>query len=459
MLITLTAHTHDAPDLGYLFAKHPGSVFTRDFSAGRVWAFYPAVAEDHITIALLTEIDPIALVRGSATLDQYVNDRPYVASSLTSVALGTAFASALAGTTKEHADRLAERITWEITIPVVSCAAGADFITSIFAPLGYTVTTDQLPLDPDLPSLGASDLYRVTLIGTQTVQAALSHLYVLLPVLDDSKHYYVDKQEVTKLQTHGDAWLAQHPERATIARRYLRNQRDLVAEALARLAEDTPPETVLADAANDIPPAPADALPSLHQQRLDAVMAAVRAVGATSLADLGCGEGRLLEMALREPTLTRILGMDVATAVLARAARRLHLDELSDAQRDRVTLTQGSLLYRDRRLAGFDVATLVEVIEHLDPPRLGAMEAVVFGQARPRRAIITTPNRDYNARYPLGERLRHTDHRFEWSRAEAHTWASHIAATYPYTFTHSDLGPAEPDIGAPSQMLIFDRSE
>ncbi|MBA3824664.1 MAG: 3' terminal RNA ribose 2'-O-methyltransferase Hen1 [Ktedonobacterales bacterium] len=459
MLITLTAQAHDAPDLGYLFAKNPGSVFSRDFSAGRVWVFYPTVQADRITIALLTEIDPIALVRGSVTIDQYVNDRPYVASSLISVALGTAFASALAGSTKEHAERLTERIAWEIVIPVVACDAGADFITRIFAPLGYTVALDQLPLDPHLPSLGASDLFHVTLTGAQTMQDALSHLYVLLPVLDDSKHYYVDAQEVAKLQSHGGTWLARHPERAVIAHRYLRHQRGLVADALAGLAEDLPPATALAADEMAAPVTPDDALPSLHQQRLDAVMAAIHEIGATSLADLGCGEGRLLEMALHVPTLTRILGMDVASAVLARAARRLHLDELSEAQRERIQLIHGSLLYRDRRLAGFDVATLVEVIEHLDPPRLGALAQVVFGQSRPRRVIVTTPNRDYNTRYPLGERLRHTDHRFEWSRAEAHAWADQIVATFSYTVAQRDLGPADPDLGGPSQMLIFDRSE
>ena len=128
-------------------------------------------------------------------------------------------------------------------------------------------------------------------------------------------------------------------------------------------------------------------------------MAAIRAAGARSLADLGCGEGKLLALALKERRLTRILGMDVSSVALARARRRLHLDTLPPAQRQRIEVAQGSLLYRDQRLAGFDAASLVEVIEHLDPPRLAAMERVIFQHARPRRVIVTTPNREYNAHW------------------------------------------------------------
>src|SRR5579859_6079280 len=93
MLITLTCYAPNPAEIGFLLGKHPQSVFEREFSAGKVWVFYPEVADDHLTIACLTEIDPVGLVRGPAVgaqLEQYVNDRLYVASSLTSVALKTA---------------------------------------------------------------------------------------------------------------------------------------------------------------------------------------------------------------------------------------------------------------------------------------------------------------------------------------------------------------------------------
>lgn len=480
MLITLTCSAPHAPEIGYLLGKHPDSVFQREFSAGTVWVFYPEVADERVTVALLAEIDPVALVRGPASLarlDQYVNDRPYVASSLISVALRTAFASALAGhVPTTHGERISERMAWEVRLPAVACDGGADLITRLFTPLGYAVSSARLPLDARFPAWGESDIYAVTLAGEQTARGVLDHLYVLLPVLDNSKHYYFGADEAEKLLAHGCDWLAAHPERDLIARRYLRYKRPLVQTALARLAESDPalaPEAAEEAAVAAEGESPAEAVAArepapppgpeigLHEQRLNAVIGAVRDAGARSLADLGCGEGRLLALALKERTLTRILGIDVSPLSLARAKRRLRYDTLPAAQLQRLEVAQGSLLYRDPRLEGFEAAALVEVVEHLDPPRLEAMECVVFAHARPRRVVVTTPNREYNAVWPsLGdERLRHGDHRFEWTRAECAAWAERVAAANGYRATRQDIGPADPALGAPSQLVIFDRLE
>ncbi len=462
MLIMLTCYAPNAAEIGYLLAKHPQSVFEREFSAGKVWAFYPEVAEDHLTIACLTEIDPVGLVRGPASearLDQYVNDRPYVASSLTSVALKTAFTTAMSGRCQMLPERVDEKLRWEVTLPAVACDAGEDLIRRIFAPLGYNVMAARLPLDTQFPAWGQADLYSVRLEGVQTVRDVFTHLYLLLPVLDNSKHYYVDSDEMEKLIAHGGVWLAAHPERELIARRYLRYKRPLVASALARLAEVEAASPAEETSETSEPEEPVEQALGLHEQRLNAVMAAVREVGARSLADLGCGEGKLLALALKERTLTRIVGIDVSSQALAIANRRLHLDRLPPAQRERIEIAQGSVLYRDRRLEGFDVITLVEVIEHLDAPRLSAMERVVFEHAHPRRVVITTPNREYNVRWEQvsTRRLRHRDHRFEWTRAECQAWAERVAAAYHYRFSHQELGPADPELGAPSQLVIFDR--
>lgn len=461
MLLTLTCTAPNARDIGYVLAKHPNSTFTRSFSAGTVHVFYPEVTDEQATVALLIEIDPVGLVRGPATftdLDQYVNDRPYVASSLTSVALRVAFSSALSGTCTARPELVAVPFAWRVHLPAVDCDAGADFIQRIFVPLGYTVSILRHPLDTRFPAWGESDLYSVTLDGSQTTRDLLSHLYVLLPVLDNAKHYYVNEDETEKLLVHGGAWLVGHPERELITRRYLRYRHPLVRSALERLAELDPP----ADANGEESTAPEPELaPGLHTQRLEAVVAAIREAGATSLVDLGCGEGRLLKLALSEKGLHRILGIDVSSRALALASRWLHLETMPETRRARIQIAQGSLLYRDARLTGFDVAALVEVIEHLDPPRLAAMEQVVFAHARPRRVIVTTPNREYNAHWDtLGmERMRHGDHRFEWTRAECQAWAERIATIYGYTFTWQGIGPDEPELGTPSQMLLFDRHE
>ncbi len=464
MLLTLTCYAPNAPDIGFLLGKNPASVFERPFSGGVVWVFYPDVADDHVTVAMLTEIDPIGLVRGPAPLTQlghYINDRPYVASSLTSVALNTAFGSALAGKATSHGERLSERMRWEVTVDALACEAGEELMMRLFAPLGYAVTTTRLPLDARFPAWGQADLYTLKLDGAQTARAVLSHLYVLLPVLDNSKHYYVGAEETEKLLAHGGEWLAAHPERELIAKRYLRYKRPLVQSTLERLAESDPAlrdAEAQAEAEAETAPEPVEATPGLHEQRLNTVMAAIRAVHARSLVDLGCGEGRLLALALGERALTRILGVDVSPVALARAGRRLHLDGMAPMQRARIQLTQGSLLYRDDRLSDFDVAALVEVVEHLDTSRLGAMERVIFQHARPQRVIVTTPNREYNVRWEaLGEqRLRHRDHRFEWTRAECRAWADRVAATYGYRSAWQGIGPDDPEVGAPSQMVIFD---
>ncbi|HEX5163986.1 MAG TPA: methyltransferase, partial [Thermomicrobiales bacterium] len=199
---------------------------------------------------------------------------------------------------------------------------------------------------------------------------------------------------------------------------------------------------------------------SLNQQRLDAVLAALRESGAQRVLDLGCGEGRLLQLLLAERQFTEIVGMDVSHRILDSAADRLRLDRLPERQRERIRLIHGSLTYRDERLAGFDAAAVVEVIEHLDPPRLAAFERVIFEQARPNTVVVTTPNAEYNVRWetlPAGH-YRHRDHRFEWTRADFEGWAGQIAARFSYTVRFSPIGPVDPEVGAPTQMAIFERN-
>jgi SAM-dependent methyltransferase len=500
MLITFTCRAPRAPEVGHLLGKNPASVFERPFSGGTVSVFYSEVADDHITVAMITEVDTVGLVRGPAALaglDQYVNDRPYVASSLTSVALNMAFRTAMNGESQALPERARERMRWSVALPAVACDEGETLIRELFEPLGYTVATERLLLDSQFPAWGMANLFQVRLEGELTTAEVFNHLYVLLPVLDNAKHYYVTESEVDKLLARGGAWLATHPARTLIARRYLRYRRPLVISTLARLRdpeaavatdeeleelEPTPASDPAAlgvatkeEAATDLAAAEApEALAAepmglerkrqemgLHEQRLRAVMAAVREADATSLADVGCGEGRLLALALAEPKLTRILGLDVSTRALTLARRRLHLDRLPPAQRARIEVAQGSLLYRDRRLEQFDVLAMVEVIEHLDPPRLGAMERVVFEHARPRRVVVTTPNREYNVVWEKlgGDALRHEDHRFEWTRAECQAWAERVATTYGYRARREDVGPAEGDLGAPSQLVVLDQIE
>ena len=463
MLLTITTTYEPASDLGYLLHKHPDRCQTFDLTFGKAHVFYPEVGRGRCAACLLLDVDPVGLVRGKSNwkdglLDQYVNDRPFVASSLMSVALAQVFGSALSAKSKERPELVDTEIPLSARIDVLPVRGGEAMVERLFGPLGYAITATRHLLDEKFPEWGESPYYSVELQQTTTVAKLLQHLYVLIPVFDGKKHYYIGPDEVEKLLSKGESWLGDHPEKATITRRYLSKRQSLVRQALARLVNEEAVESEDEDTDEAAPTPQTERELSLHEQRLGAVLAAIRASGATRVVDLGCGEGKLLRDFLSDRQFTEILGMDVSIRSLEIAHRRLKLDRLPERQRERIRLIHGALTYRDERLANFDAAAIVEVIEHLDPPRLAAFERVVFEHARPRTVVLTTPNREYNVVWeslPAGE-MRHSDHRFEWSRAEFKAWAGRVAERFGYSVRFLPVGPEELEVGAPSQMAIFD---
>ena len=390
-------------------------------------------------------------------LEQYVNDRPYVASSFLSVAIAQVFGTALAGRCKDQPELAQTPIPLTAKLSVLPCKSGEAFLRRLFEPLGYTVTTEVHALDEQFPEWGKSPYFTVELQGTVRLQDLLSHLYVLIPVLDDEKHYWVGDEEVEKLLRHGEGWLTTHPEQQQIAKRYLKRQGSLVRTALAQLVEDDNPEPDDTQEKHELEEAAVEKPISLNQQRLEAVLAALKASGARRVLDLGCGEGRLLKELLQDKTFEEIVGVDVSYRALEIAQERLHLDWLTEQQRQRIKLIQGSLTYRDQRLSGYDAATVVEVIEHLDQPRLAGFERSLFEFARPTTVVVTTPNVEYNVKFenlPAGK-LRHKDHRFEWSRAEFQAWANRVAEGFGYSVQFLPVGLEDVDVGAPTQMGVF----
>lgn len=459
MLLTLTSTTTPATDLGYLLHKNPARAQTFDLAFGRAQVFYPEASAARCTAALLLEVDPVHLVRGQHnTLAQYVNDRPYVASSFLSVALAQVYGSALNGQSTERAALAATPLPLTACLAVVQCRGGEEILHRLFEPLGYTVTAHGYPLDAHYPAWGPSAYFTLTLTGTVRLQELLTHLYVLLPVLDAEKHYWVGEAEVEKLLQRGTGWLAQHPEREFITRRYLKFQR-LVRAALAQLADEDAPDPDMVETTRAQEEATLEQPLSLHEQRLGAVLAVLKSTGAQRVLDLGCGEGRLLALLLAEKMFTTIVGLDVAHRALAVAAERLHLEQLPPLQRQRIQLLHGALTYKDQRLIGFDAAAVVEVIEHLDAPRLAAFERVLFECARPTCVVCTTPNAEYNVKFPTlpAGKFRHPDHRFEWTRAEFQAWATRVAERFGYAVRFLPIGPEDPALGAPSQMGVFTR--
>ncbi|MDH6705609.1 3' terminal RNA ribose 2'-O-methyltransferase Hen1 [Kitasatospora sp. MAA19] len=480
-----------ATDLGFLLHKHPDRVQRFATSHGEAHVFYPEAGDELCTAALLLDVDPIALVRkgrgrgGSpdCALAQYVNDRPYAASSLLAVALRTVFRSAMKGACPARPGLADRPRPLRITLPAVPAngageGGGPAMAARLFEPLGWRVEAAAIPLDESFPEWGESRYVRLVLVSDAVRLAdALQQLYVLLPVLDGAKHYWVAPDEVDKLLAAGEGWLAAHPERALITRRYLARRWSLTRTAmerleLARLAEADDREAEEIDNAVDDRPEETEETeetekatgpsaeprpPSLAEQRRTAIVAALREVGAARVADLGCGQGELIGALLTDTRFTEVLGVDVSARALQAASRRLRLDRLPERQAARVTLAQGALTYTDARLKGFDAAVLCEVIEHLDLPRLPALEYAVFGAARPGAVVVTTPNVEYNVRWeslPAGV-VRHADHRFEWSRAEFRTWAERVAASYGYTVVLRPVGPEDGEVGAPTQLALF----
>jgi 3' terminal RNA ribose 2'-O-methyltransferase Hen1 len=455
MLLTISTTYQPATDLGYLLYKHPARVQSFDLAFGQAHVFYPEATPERCTAALLLDVNPVGLVRGESSfaLEQYVNDRPYVASSFLSVAIAQVYGTALSGNCKDRPELAQTSIPLEATITSLPCRGGESLLHRLFEPLGYTMTAERYSLDPAFPEWGESRYYTVTMTATTRLTDLLSHLYVLIPVLDDDKHYYVGSDEVEKLLRHGEGWLAAHPERDLIATRYLKHQHTLKREALARLVETPQVEEVAVQ--QDAEEAAIEERISLHSQRLGAVLSVLKNSGARRVLDLGCGEGRLLQMLIKEPQFAEIVGVDVSYRALEMASERL--ERLPPKQRERITLIHGSLMYRDARLSGFDAAAVVEVIEHLDPPRLAAFERVLFEFARPATVVITTPNAEYNVMWealPAGK-FRHKDHRFEWTRAEFEAWAQHIGERFGYQVRFLPVGPEDANVGAPSQMGIF----
>ncbi|NUU20473.1 MAG: 3' terminal RNA ribose 2'-O-methyltransferase Hen1, partial [Streptomycetaceae bacterium] len=500
MFLTLATTRQPATDLGFLLHKHPEKAQRFSSASGSAYVFYPRADAERCEAALLLDVDPVGLVRRSKgrgggspdfALAQYVNDRPYAASSLLAVALGGVFRTAMSGRCEHRPELVDEEWPLEVSVPALPSRGGVRMVQALFEPLGWAVEAEPVELDARFPEWGPSRYVRLRLTGTFRVGEALRHLYVLLPVLDDAKHYWVAPDEVDKLLRAGDGWLAGHPERGMITRRYLSRRPGLTRAALRRLAEidDAEPE----DLDNAVPEddgrqdaeasearegeggaasASADAREGgeaartvpLAVHRRDAILGALRAAGAARVLDLGCGDGKLLVELLKERQFAEVVGVDVSVRALGIAARRLRLDRMGERQRSRVSLLQGALTYTDARLAGYDAAVLSEVIEHLDEPRLPALEFAVFGAARPGTVVVTTPNVEYNVRYAPEEEdghglapgaMRHADHRFEWDRARFRAWARDVGERFGYRAEFAPVGDDDPEVGSPTQMAVF----
>ena len=461
MLLTITYEGTHTQELGYLLHKNPGRAQQFELSYGKAYVFYPEVSDERTTAALLLDIDPLDLARGKAGskdggLFDYVNDRPYASTSFMSTAIARIFGTAMSGRCDKR-QALADT-PLHLTATIFSLKDGGDteLAEELFEPLGYEVRTERTKLDDSFPEWGISPYIDLTISGTVKLSELLNHIYVLIPVFDKQKHYYIAEDEIQKLLDHGEGWLAEHPYKEKITRRYFTARKSYARKALDILLADEMPETADETESTE----GREIRTPLNTQRLETVMNAVLSCGASSVIDLGCGECRLTSLLLNEPQIKKVTACDVSVAELEKAAQRLHLDRMQPYKKNKLTLMQASLTYRDKRFEGYDCACVVEVIEHIEPMRIPAFERSVFEFAAPKTVILTTPNKEYNAKYEHMQEnaLRHGDHRFEWTRAEFRAWTAHICERFGYTCEISGIGDNDEKYGTPTQMGVFTKN-
>ena len=455
MLLEITTTHIPATDLGFLLNKHPDRLQSVELAVGKAHVFYSEARESLCTACLLLDINPVDLVRTRGQMaflqQHYVNDRPYTSNSFLSTAMVKAFGSAMNGTSKGKPELVDQSLPLKATVHSLKADCDLQYLPKLFEPLGYTLNVETLPLDERFPSWGTSRAVNIAIEKTTTLKELLSQLYVFILALDNDRHYWISQTDIEVLLRRGEGWLDQHPEKEWITRRFLKNLRTFTSQALLRLAgeeelamEENKPKVWV----------------SLHEQRLQKAYEFIKQSGATSVLDLGCGEGKLLKKLIKDSQFRRIVGMDVSFSELQKAKEYLFLDTASPLMRERISLFQGSVTYKDDRMKGFDTAALVEVIEHLDEERLPAMEKVVFGNAKPKTVIVSTPNAEYNSVFERldAEAFRHEDHRFEWTREEFTSWCNKVCTQYGYEVNIHPVGAEEESIGAPSQMAVFTKN-
>jgi len=466
MLLTITYTGENAADLGYLLHKNPSRPQTAEFNFGKVRVFYPEVSANRCTAALLLDMDPLDLARGKqgssgGGLFDYVNDRPYVSSSFMSTAISRVFGTAMSGRCEKNQALADCPLELSAALVMLPCRGDISMLEKVFVPLGYEVKWESGFLDERFPEWGDSRYVNLTISGKIRLQDLLRHIYVLIPVFDFRKHYWINDKEVDKLLAHGSGWLENHPEKNFITRRYFTWLDHFTRRALKRLNRldngEGGAESPVTEDESETEPAVSVKIPRLNDQRLTAVLSELKNSGAKSVLDMGCGEGRLLQLLIKEKKFIAIAGTDVSAVILSRAADILKLDRIAEKEKKRITLFQSSLCYRDKRFKNYDAVSIVEVIEHLDENRLPSFEAVVFADAAPETVIITTPNFDYNVNYTglAANRFRHGDHRFEWNRVQFHAWADSAAARNNYSVRYEDIGEQDENQNSPTQMAVF----
>ncbi|MDN4617361.1 3' terminal RNA ribose 2'-O-methyltransferase Hen1 [Paenibacillus sp. PsM32] len=482
MYLTIKATGEHANMISHLLAKNPHNLYDRTEKGARVRLVYTSF-EPHDTEAILfVTPDPIELVKGTPDhydITQYINDRELAVSSLFCSYIRPALGTALNGKPKaDYMNWVDYQFDLQMTFGPVASDLPDHVVESLFQPLGYEVQMERGEIDYSFDLKNRSTVRHIQISGQQTLQQMLRQVYILIPVLDNYKHYYINEDEIERLRRYGEGWLSTHPQHDLMIKRSLRFA-PLIKEYEQQVANDASMDTLLTEiSTHSVEDATAQAesaepleiidglettieppVVRLNELRYRAIVEQVSLLPQRKqVIDFGAGEGKL------SVRLGQIEGVEQVWAVEPSMQSQLRaIDRFAklEGRTDDVipVITTGSLFYRDERWIDQDVIILCEVIEHINEVRLPQVIHTLFTDYRPQTLIITTPNREYNEVYDMDtEEIRHADHRFEWTRAEFEQYCTQWIQNRPYTFTISGIGEKHEQYGQPTQMVVFHRT-
>ncbi|WP_307473343.1 methyltransferase domain-containing protein [Cytobacillus purgationiresistens] len=440
MQLTIHAKGDKVNVLSHLLAKNPENLYERNHKGHIIRLFYDRFTDNEVEATIYAVPDPIVLTRDRANtydITHYINDREFAVSSIFLSFIRSALSTGLNGLPKdEYREWVDHEFDYTFSFGPVSTSLKEKELEGLFGPLGFELSF--------MYPYGKGSPHYLVLKGKTTLQRGLRQLYVLIPVIDNYKHYYIDEKEREKLERYGEGWLSTHPQKSFIIQKALRFK-----ELFAKMEES-----------NINPkPVPSKDKVSLNVQRYERIIQIINAAeDKESIVDFGSGEGKLSTKLGFVNGVKEILAVEPSERETLKASKRFN-EAASHNQFNMPQTIWGSLFYYDERLKHKDVMILCEVIEHIDIDRLKKVMDTILGQYQPKLLIITTPNSEYNERYDLGQHYRHEDHRFELTRTEFTSWCHERSHGYPYLCSISGIGDEDEKFGSPTQICVFEREE
>lgn len=446
MQLSLTVRGSGADVVSFLIAKNPNNPYERDEKGFKVRLVYPIFNKDEVQFVIYVKPDPVDLVRNSSDLfdiTHYINDREFAVSSLFITTIRKALGTALNGKPdEEYLKWVDHNFEMELSFGPVATELEDHEIVGLFEPIGYIVEIER-----GVSTIREKSSARfISISGKQSVQNALKHVSILIPVIDNYKHYFLDEREIEKLDRYGEGWLENHPLKQLIVKRALR------FNALIS-------QSKYYEKKQYIPKHGESPKVRLNDLRYEYILNYIKTLpNKKTIVDLGAGEGRLSVQLGFVEGVQEILSIEPSNKARIKAIERF--DQVIAKERYvKPQSLPGSLFYYDSRLQNKDILILCEVIEHIDEDRLPKIFETIFNDYRPKTLIVTTPNQEYNVLYEMDEEIRHEDHRFEWTRAEFAQNVEAWARNYPYQVSFQCIGEEHTTYGHPTQMAIFRREE